>query len=94
MDPELKRLLEETHALARDNHRLLRTVRRHQLFETYWKIILWLLVLLAAYYAYRAYVVPFAEKYHVLGGSASAGSILNLPSPSSIGQFLNSTTGK
>ena len=59
MDPEMKRELEEIHALAKDNHRLLRDMRRHQMWSTYGRVVIWLIVLASTLYVYQAYLAPF-----------------------------------
>lgn len=63
MDPELKKLLEENHALARDNHHLLRAIRRHQLIGAYWKVFFWLFLLGGAYFGYQEYLKPLADTF-------------------------------
>jgi len=58
MDPEFKHLLEETHALAKDNHRLLRSVRRHQIVELFGKWVFYLVLILGGSYYFFQYVEP------------------------------------
>ncbi len=61
MDPEFKHLLEETHALAKDNHRLLRSVRRHQIIELFGKWFFYLILILGGSYYFFQYVQPLIE---------------------------------
>ena len=68
MDPELKRVLDETHALARDNHRMLRAIRRDQWIGFVSKAILWILVLVLPLYIYQQYLGPIMSKFSVLYG--------------------------
>lgn len=63
MDPESKRLLEQTYALAKDNHRLLRAVRRHQILDSFGKWILWLVIIAASAYSYFAYLKPILNTF-------------------------------
>ena len=58
MDSELKKQLEEIHALARDNNRMLRAIRRDAWFSLAGKIIFWAIFLLGPVYLYYAYVAP------------------------------------
>jgi hypothetical protein len=73
MDPEIKKQLEEIHALARDNHRLLRAVRHHQLFGIIVTTIFWLVILITPFYIYQQYWQPLISKFQANSG-APAGS--------------------
>ncbi len=84
MDPELRRALEEVHALTRDNHRLLRAVRRHQLLEMFGRYAFWLIVIGGTYYGYVAYFMPLAQKYATLHPTTS----------SAVQNVVNSVTGQ
>lgn len=79
MDPEIKRQLEEIHALAKDNHHLLRAVRRHQLFGIITSIVFWLVILITPFYLYQQYLQPFVAKFQVSGSPASTdlGKLIN-----------------
>ncbi len=89
MDPELKRLLEENHALAKDNHRLLRAVRRHQLIETFGKYIFWIIVIGSSVYYYQVYLKPIAAKFQASGTPTPASSFFSSTS-AEIQKLLNS----
>jgi hypothetical protein len=71
MDPEVKRLLEETHALAKDNHRRLRAIRRGQWFSAILSIIFWLAVVLTPFYLYQQYVQPLIAKIYPASNSTA-----------------------
>jgi len=62
MDSELKKQLEEIHALARDNNRMLRAIRRDAWYSLAGKIIFWAIFLLGPVYLYYAYVAPVIER--------------------------------
>ena len=89
MDPELKRLVEETHALSKDNHRILRSIRRHQLISSFWKVIVWIVVLALSYYFYQAYLAPLAAKFSASGATAPAG-LFGLPTTADLQKLINS----
>jgi uncharacterized membrane protein (DUF106 family) len=80
MDPEIKRLLEETKALAKDNHQMLRSIRRRQMYSVVWTIVVWAFVLLAPFYLYQQYLQPFISKFQATGTTTSSdiGNLLNL----------------
>lgn len=91
MDPDLKDLKRElaaVHALARDNHRMLRTVRRHQLLEMFWKLIIWVIIIVASFYSYQTYLQPIVEKY--LGTTATISHFLNSINPTQLQNLINS----
>ena len=83
MDPELKRKMEEIHALAKDNHRLLRAMRRHQLFGTIITLVFWLVVLIAPFYLYQQYLQPLVAKFQVSGSST-------IPTTADLEKLINS----
>lgn len=89
MDPEIKHQMEEIHALAKDNHRLLRAMRRHQLFGTVITIVVWLVVLVAPFYLYQQYLQPIVAKFQATPGSTSSG-LFNLPSSAELQKLINS----
>lgn len=91
MDPELKRVLDETHALAKDNHRMLRAIRRDQWFGFVWKIIIWFVVLVLPFYLYQQYVGPLVAKFSVLSGMAtSTSNVFGLPTTAELQKLINS----
>lgn len=89
MDPELKRQLEEIHALTKDNHRLLRALRRHQLIGTFGKIAFWIIILGSSAYWYQTYLQPLVSKFSIMPGAATSG-LFGLPSSADIQKLINS----
>lgn len=92
MDPEAKRLLAETHALARDNHRMLRAIRRSQWISTISTIIIWVVVLAVPLYLYQQYVAPTIERISGLSGQSATTTahLFGLPSFEELQKLLNS----
>ena len=84
MDPETKRLIEETRAFAKDNHDMLRAIRRHQWYSAIGTIIVWTLVLAVPLYLYQQYLQPFVDKF-----SAPSG-IFGLPTSAELQKLINS----
>ena len=89
MDPEIRRALDEIHALTKDNHRLLRAVRRHQILETFGRYVLWAVLILAAVYSYVVYVAPLVQRFSANPQSAASG-IFGLPTSADIQKLINS----
>jgi len=93
MDPEIKQQLEEIHALAKDNHRMLRAIRRSQWFGLFGKIIIWAIVLLLPLYLYQLYLQPLVNK--VSTGASTTSGFLGLPTSADLQKLINSyTAGK
>lgn len=90
MDPELKRMLDETHSLAKDNHRMLRALRRHQLIGTFGKVVFWLLILGSSAYWYQVYLQPLVAKFSTLGSPSAASDLFGLPTSAELQKLLNS----
>lgn len=88
MDPETKHLLEETHALAKDNHQMLRAIRRHQWWSFVTTAVFWLVVLIAPFYLYQQYVQPLVDKFSVPGTPTS--SMFALPTSADVQNLINS----
>lgn len=65
MDEETRHLLDETHALAKDNHRMLRAIRRGQMMSFIGTIVVWLVVLAVPLYFYQHYLQPFVTSTEV-----------------------------
>jgi hypothetical protein len=77
MDPELKTLIEETHALARENHRLLEHVRRHQIIEFYGKWIIYGVLVIVGGIFYIHFVMPLFDTYlHAVSGGENGPAVL------------------
>jgi len=71
MDPEIKRLLEETRAFAKDNHEMLRTMRRNQWIAFWARIIFWVAIIILPLYFLQPYV-------DLLPSGAELQQVLNL----------------
>ncbi|MDO8623912.1 MAG: hypothetical protein Q7R54_00995 [bacterium] len=56
MDPELKSLLTETLSLAKDNHRMLRAMRRAQVWGFIGKLAFWAVIILVPLYFLQPYL--------------------------------------
>jgi len=80
MDPEIKRQLEEIHALVKDNHHLIRSMRRHQLFGIITSVVFWLVILIAPFYLYQQYVQPLVAKFSASPGTTASGLINSISS--------------
>jgi len=85
----VKRQFEELHALVKDNHRLLRAVRRHQLLETFGKLVLWLILLGVGGYFYAQYLAPVVQKFIENPGATSTG-LFGLPSSADLQKLIES----
>ncbi|MBI3572429.1 hypothetical protein HY091_02785 [Candidatus Kaiserbacteria bacterium] len=92
MDPETKKLLEETHALAKENHRMLSAIRRDQWFNFFGKIIIWAIVLLLPIYLYHQYLAPIVAKIAPPG--TTTGGLFGLPSSAELQKLIDSYKAK
>jgi hypothetical protein len=89
MDPEMKKLLEETHALARDNHQMLRAIRRDQWLGFIGRIIIWVIVLALPLYLYQQYLQPFVDKFSSAAGTSTSGPF-GFPTSAELQKLINS----
>ncbi|MGD0328541.1 MAG: hypothetical protein ABSB00_02400 [Minisyncoccia bacterium] len=96
MDPEIRRELDEIHALVRDNHRMLRAVRRRQWLGSLSTIIVWILVLALPLYLYQQYLEPIIAKVSVASGmsTTTTSGFLGLPTSTEIQNLINSLKAK
>lgn len=90
MDPEVRKILEETHALAKDNHRMLRAIRRDQWFGFFGRIIVWAVVLLLPLYLYQEYLRPLVDRFASLSGIPAPSGTFGLPTSAELQKLLNS----
>jgi hypothetical protein len=95
MDPEIERTLEEIHALAKDNHRMLRAIRRGQWMSFISTVIVWVAVLALPLYLYRQYLEPIISQISEISGTASTttAGLLNVPTFTGIGKMISSFAG-
>ena len=89
MDPELKRMLDETRILAKDNNRMLHAIRRHQWYGFLTTIVFWLVIFVAPFYLYQLYVQPLVEKFSASPGDYSSGA-LGLPTSAELQKLIDS----
>lgn len=92
MDPEIKKQLEEIHALARDNHQMLRAIRRHQWYGVISSIIFWAVLIVAPLYLYQQYIQPFVAKFSATTGTTTSGPF-GLPTSADLQKLINSFKG-
>ena len=89
MDPEIKRLLEETKALAKDNHQMLRAIRRDQWLGFIGRIIVWVIVFALPLYLYQQYLQPFVSKFSSATGVTTSGPF-GFPTSAELQKLINS----
>lgn len=87
MDPELKKAVDEIHALAKDNHRMLRAIRRHQWYSFISTVIIWLVALALPLYLYQHYLEPIVSKFTAAPGGTTG---FTLPTTADLQKLLNS----
>ena len=59
MDPESKKLLEETYTLTKENNKMLRTIRRKQKWASFMRLMYWLIIIgisIGAFYYLQPYI--------------------------------------
>jgi len=95
MDEEIRRLLDETHALAKDNHRMLRAIRRGQVMGFISTLIIWVVVLALPLFLYQQYLQPIIAKISATSGvsTTTATGLFGLPSSTQIGKMIDSIRG-
>ena len=90
MDPELKQILEETRALAKDNNRMLRAIRREQWIGWVGKIIIWIIVLALPLYLYQRYLQPIVNQFFITSGIPATSGPFGFPTSADIEKLINS----
>ena len=90
MDPELKRLLEETNALAKDNHRMLRAIRRDYWIGLAGKILFWVIILALPLYFYQQYLQPLVDKFSTSTGVSANSGPFGLPTTAELQKLIDS----
>jgi len=93
VDAKEKKLLKETAELARENQKLIKKVRRAQLWGRAFRIIYWVIILgvtFGAYYFIQPFVEQFLNIYEgISGGIDSVQNVGdNLPDLSRLSDFL------
>ena len=96
MDPEIKEQLEEIHALAKDNHRMLRAIRRSQWLSFFNSIVFWIAIVLVPLYLYQQYLEPIVAKISANSGlsTTTTSGFLGIPTFNEIGNLINSFEAK
>lgn len=89
MDPEIKRQLEEIHALVKDNHQMLRAMRRDAWLGFFARIIFWVIIIVAPLYFLQQYLQPLMDNLSVLS-SIPGVTGTNLPSSTEVQKLLES----
>lgn len=72
MDPESKKLLEDTFALAKENNAMLHRVRSIQKWAAFWQTLKVLIVIgiaLGAFYFLQPYINKAVDVYHSFSGT-------------------------
>lgn len=90
MDPELRRELDEIHALVKDNHDMLRAIRRGQWMSAFVKIIFWIFIIVTPLYLYQQYVQPMVAKFSAISGVPVTGPF-GLPTFAEMQKLINSS---
>jgi hypothetical protein len=89
MDPELKQELAQIRALVKDNHDMLRAIRRDQWLGFVGRVIVWIVVLGLPLYLYHQYMQPFVSAYTHQAGLSTSGPF-GLPTFAEIEKLINS----
>lgn len=89
MDPELRRTLDEVHALVKDNHRMLRAIRREYWFGVVGRIVIWIVVLALPVFLYQQYLGPIVSSYLSAQGATPTGAF-GFPTSADIQKLLDS----
>lgn len=69
MSPEDRKLLEKTYDLARENHEMLTSLRRSQLFGRFVKIAYWIAIIALSSFALQA-IQPYLQELQGIAGTA------------------------
>jgi hypothetical protein len=89
MDPELKQELEQIRALAKDNHDMLKAIRRDQWLGFIGRVIVWVFVFALPLYLYQQYLQPFVATYTRQAGITTSGPF-GFPTFAELQKLLNS----
>ena len=75
MDKEDKKIIRQNLELAKDNHKLLKKMRRNMLFGSFTRAIYWIIILgasLGAYYYMQPYIDGARDAIHKIQSGAGA----------------------
>jgi hypothetical protein len=86
---DLKKLLEENIALAKDTNRLLREMRRNSIILAILKVALWLVILGVPLFFLSTYLAPVLDAVRNQGAASPLpGGIFGLPSQEQIDRLI------
>lgn len=88
MDPELKRLLEQNLALTKENHQMLRAMRRRQWLGFSLKMLVWAALIVAPFYFYQEYFVPLVAKFAPQSGTTTNTNFFGIPSGAELQKLI------
>ena len=66
MDPELRDLLEETHALTKENNQILHGIRRSQRIASFMRALYWIIIIgitFGSFYLFQPYINKMLDLY-------------------------------
>ena len=89
---ELKKLLEENLAVAKDNNRLLREMRRNAILGLIAKIVLWLVLLGVPLFFLSSYLGPLMDAFTGQGGDVPS-ALFGVPSEEQIQRLIEQYQG-
>ncbi|MFA5744980.1 MAG: hypothetical protein WC887_02085 [Candidatus Paceibacterota bacterium] len=91
MDSELKREIEEMHALVKDNHRMLRAIRRSQWLSFMSTVIIWIVVLALPIYLYQQFLAPIVANFSSVSGmsTTTTSRFLGLPTSAELQKLID-----
>lgn len=93
IDPEVQDQLDALHALVKDNHRMLRAVRRDQWIGVFAKIIVWIILLALPIFLYQHYLAPIYASLMPNQASSTPG-FFGLPSSAQLQNLIHSVQGR
>ena len=93
MDPELKQEIAQIHALAKDNHDMLKAIRRDQWLGFIGRVIVWIIVFGLPLYLYQQYLQPFVSTYTKQAGITTSGPF-GFPTFAEMQKLIASFQGK
>lgn len=71
MDPEERKLLEETHALTQENNKILHSMRRSLRWQRIMSTLYWVIVIgsaIGAFYLLQPYLLSLMDAYDAASG--------------------------
>jgi hypothetical protein len=69
MTPEERELLKETAELVKENHKILKSMRRSARFASFMRLVYWVIIIGSAFFTYytiKPYIVPLVNSYNSL----------------------------